>query len=113
PAHELLVTDAKTFTEWSQVLFDQFGREAIVSGRHRSVGGEHNLLNNAADGLVWADTFARHAMPNQLEYRKCAVPLVQMNYAGPHTHRCGGAHAADAKENLLVNSDAIVTAVEA
>ena len=53
-AHELLQRDSKLIAQRAQVLFDQAGVEAVVSGGHRRMRGEDCVLRDFAQGVVEA-----------------------------------------------------------
>ena len=46
--HQLLVGDAQRVAQRAQMLFHQFGVEAVVAGGHRSVRGENHFAGNPA-----------------------------------------------------------------
>ena len=85
-AHQRIVRNPKLLTQTSQVLFNQIGVEAIVTGRHRSVGGEDHFPRNEAGGSGEVEAFFAHAIADCLEHCEAAVSLVEMEHSRGDAH---------------------------
>ncbi len=112
-AEETLAIDGQRLAQWSEVLFDERRAEPIVSGWHRRVRREDDLRGDAPQCLPRVDAFDDHALADEFERGEGAVALVQVEDARRDTKRRQRADAADAKQQLLTDADAIVAAVQA
>ncbi len=74
--HQAVVGQADGVSQRPQVLFDETGVEAIVSGGYRCMCSENNLARNPRDGLLETSAFILHAHSNRFQHGKCAVAFV-------------------------------------
>src|SRR5580704_18976687 len=95
------------------MLFDEIHIKAIMTGRHRGMGGEDYFPRDAWCGGVESDAFFLHAHPDRFEHRKSAVPFIQVQNARHDAHGFKGAEASDAKHHLLPDSSSRVSAIKA
>ena len=96
--HECFVGNPQSFAERSQVLIDQVGAKAVVTGGHRRVRGERHFAGYNGHGLIEADAFVRHACANCFQHRETAVSLIHVIHAGSDATWPEGAHAADSQQ---------------
>src|SRR5271154_3494712 len=95
------------------MLFDQICIEAIVPGRHGSMGSENHFPGNARHGGVESNALVGHAHVDGFQHRESAVPFVQVKNAGRDAHGSKGARSANAKHQLLTDAGSSVSAVKA
>ena len=112
-AHQPLPRNAQLVAQRAQVFLDQIGRKAIVPGGHRRVGGEDHFPGDLVGSGVEVQAFFLHAVTHRLQHREPAVPLVEVKDAWSNAHGLQCAKAADAQEQLLPNTRAGVSAVQA
>ncbi len=112
-AHQPLLRNAQLVAQRSEVFFNQIGRKAVVAGGHRSVGGKDHFPGNLIGCGVEVQAFFLHAIAHRLQDRETAVPFVEVKDARRNAHGLQCAKAADAQEQLLPNTRARVSAVQA
>ena len=95
------------------MLFDQIRIEAIMAGGNRRVSGEDHFPRHARHRAFKADALFLHAAADRFQHRKSAVPFVQVKNARRDAHGFERAETADAQQQLLPDSRARVSAVEA
>ncbi len=111
-SHEVLVGQVQRLADLAQVLLHQRGREPVVAGGHRRVGGEDRHGRDVAHHLAERQA-ARHDLPaDHLQRRECAVPLVEVHHRGGDLQRVQGPQPADAQEQLLADAGPGIAAVE-
>ncbi len=110
--HQLVVRKAQRLAQRAQMLFDQFGVEAVVAGGHRRVRGKDHFAGNAGHGLIEADALVLHAAANRFQNGKSAVAFVQVQNAGRDAHGSQRAEAADAEQQFLADTDARIAAIQ-
>src|ERR1700761_5978621 len=111
--HESLVGNTQLLTQGAEVLLDEIAVKAIVTRRHRGVGGEDDLAGNLTRGAVEIQTFFLHAIANRFQDREATVSLIEVEDAGRNAHGLECTKATDAKEQLLTNAGAGVAAIQA
>src|SRR5277367_5503336 len=87
--------------------------KAVVTRRHRGVGGKDHLAGNLMSSSVEAETFFVHAIANRFEHGETTVALVEVKDSGRNAHGSEGAKAAYAEQQFLANAGAAVAAVKA
>ena len=65
----------------AQVLLDQVGAEAVVTGGYGRMRGEDDFAGHLAGGGVEVHTFFLHSVANGLEDYKAAVTFIEMKHA--------------------------------
>src|SRR5438874_5831805 len=98
--------------ETAEIFAHHFARERIVSGRHRSVGGENIGRSGNLEGRVKIEPLLRDETANPLQAEKCGVSFVHMKNFRLDSERVQRIDAADAEHNLLSHSHFEITAVK-
>ena len=86
------------------MLLKQIGMKAIVTRRHRGMGGKDHLTGNLMGRGVEGQTFFLHAIANGFQHGKATVALVKVKDPGRDAHGFEGAKAAYAKQQFLANA---------
>ena len=91
--------------------FDEAERERVVSGRDRCVRGEHRCSPHFGQGGLEALTLLDQ-LAHPLEHDECGMALVEMpdHRVGAQSSECP--HAADSKNDLLLDTSLGVAAVQ-
>ena len=110
--HEVLVREVQPFADLAEVLLDQTGGKAIVTGGDRRVRGEDGHPRHLPHHLAEGKRGRFHHGPDHLDRGERAMPLVEMEHRGIDVQRVQGADAAHPQEQLLADPDAGVAAVE-
>src|SRR5215203_3737393 len=95
-----------------EVLLDGAERERVVTGWHRSMGGEDCRPPDLFERDVETGSRVDGVM-NALQHRERGMALVQMKDGGPDPERLQGADAADPEDDFLLHPGFAVAAVEA
>ncbi len=111
--HEPRMGQPEFFAQRPEMLLDEIGAKAIMTGRYRGMRGEDNFARHARGSLLEAHPFFFHAAANCFEHGKSTVPLVEVQHARSNAHRAQRAHAANAEQKFLPDADAFITAVQA
>src|SRR5208282_4984757 len=112
-AHQIIVREAKLITQGPQMLFDEIGIEAVVTGRDRGVRGEDDFARNLARGGHKIHALFLHATANRLENCEAAVAFVQMKHSRRDAHGSECTEAAHAQQKFLAYAGAAIAAIEA
>src|SRR5579864_6100461 len=83
-----------------------------MTGRNRRMRRENHFAGDARNGAVEIQAFLLHAASNRFKDRKPAVPFVQVQDAWRYAHRLQGAEAANAQQQLLTDSKAVIASIE-
>src|SRR5579862_5835105 len=94
------------------MFFNQVGIEAVVTCRHRRVGGEDDLARDSWGRSIESDPLFLHATANRLQHHKPAVSFIQMQHARPNAHSPKCAKSSDPEPEFLSNTCARVTTVQ-
>ena len=86
--------------------------EPIDAGRNRSMRGENIPGRGCLAGLSEGELVLLHEQPNALQGQKGGMPLVHVADSGPQAHGFQRADATDAQQDLLLDSQLVVTAIE-
>ncbi len=95
-----------------EIAVHQIRGESIVTGDHRGVAREHRSARGQLTGLVERELLGFHQTARMLERQKRRMPLVHVVDAGLDSHGFQRAIAADAEQDLLLESRLAVAAVE-
>ena len=96
-----------------QVIVDQLGREAVMTGVDRRVGGEHRALRDLLRAGAEVGPGLLHQEAGVLQGGEGAVPLVEVQAPPVDAGRAQRADAAHAEEQLLPDADPLIAEVEA
>ena len=111
-AHEVLVREVQGLADLAEVLLHQRGREPVVAGGHRRVGGEDRHRRDVAHHLAERQAGRLDLPADHLQRREGAVPLVEVQHRGGDLQGVQGPDAADAQEQLLADAGPGIAAVE-
>ena len=111
-SHQVVERHAARLDPRREVLLDQFTRELVDPGGHRSVRREHRTSTHRLQRLVEAESVALHERADALESEESGVTLVGVEHAGRDAERLEGADAADPQQHLLAQAVLDVAAVE-
>ncbi len=112
-AEKCLLVEAHRRCVFAQVTHDEVGRKEVDAGGDRSVRGEHGGGGNGLAGFGEGYAAFLHQHPDPFQPEECGVTLVHVAGDGREAQRFQGAHAADAKDDLLLDAHLGVAAVEA
>ena len=96
-AQELVLRQPQRAPQRLEVIVDQLGREAIVAGVDRRVGGEHRALRDLLGAGPEVRAGQLHEQAGVLEGREGAVPLVEVQAPPVDAGGAQRAHAAHAR----------------
>ena len=110
---ELVLRQTQRAAQRFQVVVDQLGREAIVAGVDRRVGGEDRALGDLLGAGPEVGAGQLHAQAGVLQGGERAVAFVEVQPTPVDAGGAQGADAAHAQQQLLADADALVAEVEA
>ena len=95
-----------------EVLFDELKRKCVVAGRHGRVGREDRAAAHFVERAVERRS-ALDELTDSLQGDEGGVPFVQVPHRRLDAERAQHTHAADAEDDLLLDSRLAIAAVQA
>ena len=94
------------------MLLDQFRIETIMTGRHGRMGCKHGGTSNFTQCVIERVPVFIHSLANNFQRRKCAMPLVEVEYTRSDSQRSQRPDTSDTKHQFLSNASPFVSTVQ-
>ena len=101
PGNHFVGRGAQSILQGFKIGLDQLGREFIMAGGNRGVGGEDGGPGHDFQGGFQVDLVSFHAVVQPLQAAKGRMAFVHVAHLWPDFQRFQGPHAANAQKNFL------------
>lgn len=110
--HQRIVAQTQLITQRPDVLFDQSGVKAVVSGIDRRVCRKTATGRRLAERGIEGETIFLNPSPNDLQRSERGVPFVHVNHARLNSDGRECSCSADPQHHFLPDANTLIAAVQ-